>query len=65
MGRNAELCPRRNLRRKRRMEKRDNTQKKDKVRSAKCTSSDDEEEWPCLVCGEPYGNSRSGSKWVQ
>ena len=23
------------------------------------------EEWPCLVCGEPYRNSRPGEKWVQ
>ena len=45
--------------------KRDKTQKKDKVRSAKCTSSGAKEEWPCLVCGEPYRNSRPGEKWVQ
>lgn len=27
--------------------------------------SSDDEEWPCLVCGEPYGNSRPSEKWVQ
>ena len=36
-----------------------------KVRSAKCTSSGAKEEWHCLVCGEPYRNSRPGEKWVQ
>ena len=45
--------------------KRDKTQKKDKVRSANCTSSDAKEEWPCLVCGEPYRNSRPVENWVQ
>ena len=28
-------------------------------------SSSDDESWPCLVCGEPFLNSRSGEKWVQ
>ena len=28
------------------------------------TSSEDEE-WPCLICGEPFANSMSREKWVQ
>ena len=30
-------------------------------------SSDEEEdkEWPCLICGEPFANSRSKETWVQ
>lgn len=27
--------------------------------------SSDDEEWPCLVCGEPFANSRSSEIWVQ
>ena len=27
--------------------------------------SSDDEAWPCLVCGEPYANSRPREKWVQ
>lgn len=25
---------------------------------------DDDEEWPCLVCCEPFKNSRKGEKWI-
>ena len=46
-------------------EKRDKTQNKDKVRSAKCTSSDAKEEWHCLVPGEPYINNKHVEMWVQ
>ena len=28
-------------------------------------SDSDEETWPCLVCGEPYSNSKPGEKWIQ
>ncbi|KAL8605212.1 hypothetical protein ACOMHN_031153 [Nucella lapillus] len=28
-------------------------------------SSDENEEWPCLVCGELFCNSRSRETWVQ
>lgn len=28
-------------------------------------SSDEAEEWPCLVCGEPFRNSRAGEKWIE
>ena len=27
--------------------------------------SSDNEEWPCLVCGEPFCNSRPREKWIQ
>ena len=70
MGRHAELRLRWNPKRKRRGKKRDNTQKKDKVRSAKCTSSDAEEEWPfSCVRGSPtetvdLGKSRSSASIV-
>ena len=29
------------------------------------TDSNEDDSWPCLVCCEPFGNSRSGEKWVQ
>ena len=29
------------------------------------TDTDDDDGWPCLVCCEPFGNSRSGEKWIQ
>jgi len=28
-------------------------------------SDDDDEEWPCLVCCEPFKNSRKGEKWIR
>ena len=28
-------------------------------------SSDEDEEWHCLICGEPFSNSRSREVWVQ
>ena len=28
-------------------------------------SSSDDESWPCLVCAEPFSNSRPGEKWVR
>ena len=28
-------------------------------------SSDEDEEWHCLICGEPFSNSRSCEVWVQ
>lgn len=28
-------------------------------------TSSDEAEWPCLVCGEPFANSRPSEKWIQ
>ena len=27
--------------------------------------SSDDEDWPCLVCGEPYRNSKPGEKWIE
>lgn len=29
------------------------------------TDSSDDEEWPCLVCCEPYSNSKAGEIWVK
>ena len=28
-------------------------------------SSEDDDEWLCLVCGEPFRSSRSGESWIQ
>ena len=28
-------------------------------------SSEDDDEWPSLVCGEPFRSSRSGESWIQ
>ena len=28
-------------------------------------SSDEDEEWHCLICGESFSNSRSREVWVQ
>ena len=28
-------------------------------------SSDEDEEWPCLVCCEPFKNSKKGEKWIR
>lgn len=41
-----------------------------KVRSKKPavkydTSSSDDEDWYCLICVEPYSNSRPREKWIQ
>ena len=32
---------------------------------ASTAESSEDEEWFCLVCMEPYSNSRPGEKWVQ
>ena len=34
---------------------------------AKVDSSDssEDEEWPCIICGEPFANSKSREKWIQ
>ena len=29
------------------------------------SSEEKDEEWPCLICGEPFNNSRSRELWVQ
>lgn len=29
------------------------------------SSSDEDEEWPCLVCGELFHNSKPGENWIQ
>ena len=29
------------------------------------TNTEDDDVWPCLVCCEPFGSSRSGEKWIQ
>jgi len=28
-------------------------------------SSSEDEEWPCIICGEPFANSKSREKWIQ
>ena len=28
-------------------------------------SSDSDEEWPCLICGDTFANSRSREKWIE
>ena len=28
-------------------------------------NSSEEDEWPCLVCGESFSRSRPGEKWVK
>ena len=28
-------------------------------------ASEDDDEWPCLVCGEPFRSSRSGKSWIE
>ena len=30
-----------------------------------CEDSSEDDEWPCLVCGEPFRSSRSGESWIQ
>lgn len=37
--------------------------KKTKIDSG--DSSSEDEEWPCLVCGEPFANSKAREKWIQ
>ena len=29
------------------------------------SSDDDDAQWPCLVCCEPYNNSKKGEKWIR
>ena len=29
------------------------------------SGSSEDEEWPCLICGEPFSNSKSREVWVQ
>ncbi|CAH1958296.1 unnamed protein product [Acanthoscelides obtectus] len=36
-----------------------------KKKTGSAESSEDENEYFCLVCVEPYGNSRKGEKWIQ
>ena len=42
-------------------------QKKPKVTRQKNqqNDTDDEEDWPCLICGESFHNSRSREKWIE
>lgn len=40
--------------------------KKKRKKAAVHASSDEEDEkWPCLVCCEPFENSRKGEKWIR
>ncbi|XP_033114050.1 PHD finger protein ALFIN-LIKE 3-like [Anneissia japonica] len=41
------------------------TKQQQKHLNQKEASSDEDEEWPCLVCGELFRNSRAGEKWIQ
>ena len=38
-----------------------------KRKKTKCTAPEDseEEDWPCIICGESFRNSRSREKWIQ
>ena len=48
--------------------KKKTTAKKRTVKTTNHTVLDygsDDEAWPCLVCGEPYSNSKPGEEWIQ
>ena len=32
---------------------------------SQCQDSSEEDDWPCLICGESYNNSRSREQWIQ
>ena len=36
-----------------------------KTKSKNVNESSDEDEWFCLICVEPYSNSRAGEKWIK
>lgn len=36
-----------------------------KRKSVRDQSSDEDEEWPCIICAEPFANSRSKEVWIQ
>ena len=38
-----------------------------KRKKTKCTAPEDseEEDWPCIICGESFRNCRSREKWIQ
>ena len=38
---------------------------KKQKKSVQETSSSEDEEWPCLVCCEPFQNSKGGEVWIQ
>lgn len=37
----------------------------EKTKDACEDSSDEDEVWPCLICGEPFSNSKSREIWVR
>ena len=39
--------------------------KQEKHKTLKRGKKNVTEEWPCIVCGELYANSRAGKQWVQ
>ena len=43
----------------------DRASKKHKKTNYFCDNDSEEETWPCLVCGEPFSNSKPGEKWIQ
>ena len=36
-----------------------------KKKTSKIDEVSDDEEWPCIICGEPFSNSRSREPWLQ
>ena len=50
---------------KRSLKRKPTTQKKTKKPSQKDIDSSEEDEWYCLVCVEPYSNSRPREPWIQ
>ena len=65
MGRNAELCPSRNPRRNRVLERKETRTRKTK-RGMSCVHHLMKMTTGlAFFCGEPYGNSRPGGKWAQ
>ena len=47
-------------------EKKAPTPKKRKLLQKKDDAdTSEDEEWPCLVCGEPFSNSKPREKWIQ
>lgn len=39
--------------------------KRHTAKKRRVSSSSEEEEWPCIICGEPFKDSRSREVWVQ